>query len=400
MAWLPLGWQCAFTAEIEPFPCAVLQHHYPETPNHGDITKFKEWPITPIDVLIGGTPCQAFSVAGLRGGLADPRGNLTLTFLSIVERYRPGWLVWENVPGVLSIDGGRVFGAFLGGLGQLGYGFAWRVLDAQHFGVAQRRRRVFVVGCAGGQWQRAAAVLFERESLCGHPPPRRPEGQGTAPSLAKSLGAGCGGGIDREDKHTVIPIQEIGKRQSGNPMNGVGHGQDGDPMFTLQANAQHGICEISPTLRAGGNQTGGHRPPGTDVDTCETLIPEIIPQAMSSKWSKGISGPAGDECANMIPVAFTQNQAGDVLTGDVSAAMGTNCNATGRNTPKVQTAMAVRRLTPKECCRLQGFPDDYLDIDFRGKPATDGHKYKALGNSMAVPVIQWIGERIQKVSEL
>ena len=144
VAWEPLGWKpCAF-AEIEKFPSAVLAHHWPETPNLGDMTKHHEWPNTLRPNLIaGGTPCQAFSVAGLRQGLADPRGNLTLTFLSILEQYRPTWVVWENVPGVLS-DKTGAFGAFLGGLGELGYGFAYRVLDAQFFGVAQRRRRVFV----------------------------------------------------------------------------------------------------------------------------------------------------------------------------------------------------------------------------------------------------------------
>jgi DNA (cytosine-5)-methyltransferase 1 len=165
VAWKPLGCKCAFTAEIEPFPCAALKHHYPDTPNYGDITRFREWPAQPINVLVGGTPCQSFSVAGLRKGLADPRGNLALTFLAIVERFAPTWVVWENVPGILSADNGEAFGSFLGGLAGLGYGFAYTILDAQYFGLAQRRQRVFVVGHSGGQWQRAAAVLFDRESL-------------------------------------------------------------------------------------------------------------------------------------------------------------------------------------------------------------------------------------------
>lgn len=166
VAWNPLGWKAVAFSEIEPFPCAVLAHHYPDTPNWGDMTKFQEWPDEPIDLLCGGTPCQSFSVAGLRKGLDDPRGNLMLTFGAIAAKYRPKWLVWENVPGVLSSNGGRDFGTFLGMLGQLGYGFAYRVLDAQYFGVPQRRRRVFVVGCLGG-WRSAAAVLFEQESFKG-----------------------------------------------------------------------------------------------------------------------------------------------------------------------------------------------------------------------------------------
>jgi site-specific DNA-cytosine methylase len=166
VAWHPLGWRPFAFSEIEKFPSRVLLHHYPDTPNFGDMTKFQEWPDATINVLVGGTPCQSFSVAGLRAGLDDPRGNLMLTYLAIAGKYRPEWLVWENVPGVLSSNGGRDFGALLGGLAKLGYGFSYRILDAKHFGVPQRRRRVFVVGCLG-DWRRAAAVLFERQSLSG-----------------------------------------------------------------------------------------------------------------------------------------------------------------------------------------------------------------------------------------
>jgi DNA (cytosine-5)-methyltransferase 1 len=197
VAWHSLGWQAAGFAEIEPFPCAVLKHHYPTVPNYGDLAQFKSWPDATVDLLVGGTPCQSFSVAGLRKGLDDPRGNLALTYLAVADRYRPRWLVWENVPGVLSSGGGRDFGAFLGGLGQLGYGFAYRVLDAQFFGVAQRRRRVFVVGYLG-DWRRAAAVLFDGESLSGHPPPSRETRERIAPSLAARTRGGGGLGTDAE----------------------------------------------------------------------------------------------------------------------------------------------------------------------------------------------------------
>lgn len=166
VAWNPLGWKAVAFSEIEPFPSAVLAHHYPDIPNWGDMTKFQEWPDEPIDLLCGGTPCQSFSVAGLRKGLDDPRGNLMLTFGAIAAKYRPKWLVWENVPGVLSSNGGRDFGTFLGMLGQLGYGFAYRIHNAEYFGVPHRRRRVFVIGCLG-DWRSAAAVLFEQESFKG-----------------------------------------------------------------------------------------------------------------------------------------------------------------------------------------------------------------------------------------
>lgn len=206
-AWSPLGWQFVACSEIEAFPSAVLAHHYPGVPNRGDMTKFQEWPDADVDVLVGGTPCQSFSVAGLRGGLADPRGNLALTFLAIADRYRPRWVCWENVPGVLSSSGGRDFGAFLGGLGELGYGWSYRVLDAQYFGVAQRRRRVFVVGYLG-DWRAAAAVLFERESLSGHPAPSRETGTGVADSaISRALTSShtATGRLDPNET-TFIPV--------------------------------------------------------------------------------------------------------------------------------------------------------------------------------------------------
>ena len=211
VAWDGLGWEPAWFSEIEPFPCAVLAARWPNVPNFGDMTKFKEWENnerTRIDLLVGGTPCQSFSIAGLRKGLDDPRGNLMLTYLAIADKYRPKWVAWENVPGVLSssyderensppkslgmeFDGERMettedhymaFECLLVGLRELGYGFAYRVLDAQYFGVPQRRRRVFVVGCLG-DWSGAAAVLFERHSLSGNPPPSRQAGERIADSI-------------------------------------------------------------------------------------------------------------------------------------------------------------------------------------------------------------------------
>ena len=194
-AWLPLGWRCAFMSEIEAFPRAVLSHHYPETPLHGDFTTIREGEYEAIDALVGGTPCQSFSVAGLRGGLADERGNLALEYLRLAERLRPRWLVWENVPGVLSSGDGRDFGAFVGGLAELGYGWAYRVLDAVNFGVPQRRRRVFVVGYLG-DWRRAAAVLFEPASLRWHPAPSRKTRERIAPTIGARTTAGGGLGTD------------------------------------------------------------------------------------------------------------------------------------------------------------------------------------------------------------
>jgi DNA (cytosine-5)-methyltransferase 1 len=214
VAWSPLGWKAAAFSEIEPFPSAVLAHHYPDVPNLGDMTRYKEWPdLGPIDLLCGGTPCQSFSNAGLRAGLDDPRGSLMLTFGAIAARYRPRWLVWENVPGVLSSGEGRDFGSFLGLLARIGYGFAYRVLDAQFVrvdgyphAVPQRRNRVFVVGCLG-DWRSAAAVLLERESLRGDPAPRRVAGARVAATLtrgAESSGKGGYAGRRQEDDTNIV----------------------------------------------------------------------------------------------------------------------------------------------------------------------------------------------------
>ena len=206
VAWHPLGWKAQFVSEIEPFPRAVLAHHYPETPTHGDFTTIKAGDYGPIDLLVGGTPCQSFSIAGLRGGLDDDRGNLALEYLRLADRLRPRWLVWENVPGVLSSNGGKDFGAILGGMVELGYGFAYRVLDAQYFGLAQRRKRVFVVGYLG-DWRRAAAVLFERESLCGNSAPSREKGKKIAPTL--NVRAGPSGDTFHTSGGLVEHISEI-----------------------------------------------------------------------------------------------------------------------------------------------------------------------------------------------
>jgi DNA (cytosine-5)-methyltransferase 1 len=202
VAWHPLGWRASFLSEIEAFPRSVLTHHYRDTPLHGDFTTIKAGQYEPIDLLVGGTPCQSFSVAGLRGGLDDERGNLALEYLRLADRLRPKWLVWENVPGVLHSNGGRDFGSILGGMVELGYGFAYRVLDAQYFGVAQRRRRVFVVGRLG-DWRRAAAVLFERDSLSGDAPTFRCQDKANPSRVSPSLGSSCFGNAHRHGPLTV-----------------------------------------------------------------------------------------------------------------------------------------------------------------------------------------------------
>jgi len=326
VAWHHMGWKPLGFSEIEKFPSQVLAHHYPTVTNFGDMTKYKEWNLNDsIGLLVGGTPCQSFSVAGLRKGLDDPRGNLALTYLGILDHFRPKWCVWENVPGVLSSGGGRDFGSFLGALGQLGYGFAYRVLDAQNFGVAQRRRRVFVVGHLG-DWKPAAEILFESESLRGDIKKGRKEGQDPAKCLTTRI---------RNDYETESFVYE-----------------------THPADSR--VKEMG--------------------DICQTV---------TSRWGTG---------GGNVPIAIQGNLIGRDKGGPQGIGVSeseTMYTLTKADVHGVQANMAVRRLTPVECERLQGFPDNYTNIP----KAADGNRYKALGNSMAVPVMRWIGERINQYEQ-
>ena len=318
VAWHPLGWEPVGFSEIEPFPCEILKQRFPNTPNYGDLTKYPEWPIQPgtVDVLVGGTPCQSFSVAGLRKGLADPRGNLALVFLGLADRIKPKWIIWENVPGILSSNGGRDFGSFLGALGQLGYGFAYRVLDAQFFGVPQRPRRVFVVANLG-DWRSCAEVLSLAEGLRGNLASGGKKRKGVATDAGAGVEAGRGCWWD-----------------------------GGQVSQTLDAVLQKG-------------QT----------------MPEKnrFPAILQPK-----------------PMVIDREQ-----TNTMNTIVSRGPHAVG-----VLTPMEVRRLTPIECERLQGFPDNWSRISWKGKPpeeCPDGPRYKACGNSMAVPVMRWIGERIEQL---
>mgnify|MGYP000709905814 FL=1 len=236
VAWHDMGFNPVGFSEIEPFPAAALQHHYPNVPNFGDMTKFKEWNLDPntVDLLVGGTPCQSFSVAGLRKGLDDPRGNLALVYCSMLDYFRPKWFVWENVPGVLSSSGGRDFGSFLGAVAELGYGFSYRVLDAQYFGVAQRRRRVFVVGHLGN-WQRPAAVLFERNSLRRDTAPSRAERKDVAGPITAGINKGCRG-TEGVESNWAVPVSY------GIPGNWIGRKPENG------GNAVEPMHDVSPCL--------------------------------------------------------------------------------------------------------------------------------------------------------
>ena len=374
VAWHPLGWEPAAFSEIEKFPRAVLAHHYPNVPLHGDFTTIKGDEYGPIDLICGGTPCQSFSIAGLRGGLDDDRGNLALEFLRLAQRTRARWVLWENVPGVLSSNGGRDFGAILAGLGELGYGFAYRILDAQHFGVPQRRRRIFLVGYLG-DWRRAAAVLFERHGLQGHSAPRREAREAVAALTANGVGT-CGaddnqgqaghliastgnvphclnaGGMGRQDYETETLITHSLRGEGFDASeDGTGRGtpldttqvtsavnysnpKPGDPCHPLAAGAHppaiafsakdygaDAMEDCSPTLRAGGH-ANSHANAG--------VMPAVAFDLRGRNGGAQFEGP--HDTANLRA-------------------------ASGGSSRSYVAASAVRRLTPRECERLQGFPE-------------------------------------------
>ena len=359
MAWKPIAF-----SEIEKFPSQILAHHYPNVPNLGDMTKYKEWQLSePIDILVGGTPCQSFSVAGLRKGLDDPRGNLALTYVGILDKFRPKWCIWENVPGVLSSGGGRDFGSFLGALGEVGYGWAYRVLDAQYFGVPQRRRRVFVVGCLG-DWKSAAEVLFDPHSLSGNTKKSR-----------------------KTRERIAYPIADCAPTLCARDYKGVGNyevaGGGGKLIMTEK---------VSPTLQTSCNdysRADGFTMMVYENHPSDSRVKEMgdVCQTVTSSWGTG--------GGNIPFVQFVDTYNG-TIQGNVAATMTADMAGPTHSGPKIMQDMAVRRLTPIECERLQGFPDNYTNIK---ENCPDGPRYKALGNSMAVPVMRWIGERINEYEQ-
>jgi len=495
VAWEPLGWKAAWFSEIEPFPCAVLKHHYPDVPNFGDMTTLPQriisGEIEAPDLFCGGTPCQAFSVAGLRKSLDDARGNLSLTFCEIADaidesrlvRRLPACIVfWENVPGVLSTSD-NAFGCFLAQLcggdepltapdGWPNAGIvsgprrtaAWRVLDAQYFGVAQRRRRVFVVASARDGFD-PAAVLFEFDGVRRDTAPSREAGQGAAPTIEKgaaisdydvagtldkgvpgrgiwhngnydsqvvpiinaAISSGHGYWVDAADRAATlraqdsitkadtlltqpIALQDVTPREKA--QNGRGWNDDGTA-YTVDTHATQGVAQpigifqdsefgvaqydSAGTLRAG--RIPEHQMVMQPISFHPTQDPISSTDGTTHAMGCGSSGgTATVAVAQPIPID-TMNHVGrgdhhsfgDFEPGAPSYTL------TKGHSHAVATAMQVRRLTPVECERLQGFPDGYTEIPWRKKPASecpDGPRYKALGNSWAVPVVRWIGKRI------
>ena len=434
LAWSPLGFEAMSYAQFDPdhnykrgpdFASAVLAHHYPNTPNYGDMEKFEEWPDhAALDVLAGGTPCQTFSFAGLGAGLDDARGNLALVYAAIARRYRPRWILWENTGGVLSNDKGRAFATILGllsgnrievpsggwrsagivpGLSRA-YGLAWRVLDTQFvrihgFGraIPQRRRRVFVIGYLG-DWRRAAAVLFEREGLLGNPPPSRWPGQDVAGTLTRSFGVRCG--VDEGERGTLIP--EIANPLTARMGNGVNTTMD-EWQTMIPA-------PVAPPLNAGNAQTGGGRRPGTSADDHEQLIPIAFNARQDPDSSEGVSGPfdadgythavAAPLTAGSYNVGGRRKEDDHNLVAQPIPFDTTQLTNKDNRAQAIVTGWSVRRLMPIECERLQGFPDGFTLIPWRGKMASDGVRYKCLGNAQSVNVMRWIGWRIKQVDTI
>jgi len=453
VAWEPLGWRAAWVAEIEPFPAAVLAHHYPDVPNLGDMTtvadRIRAGEVAAPDVLVGGTPCQSFSIAGLRQSLADDRGNLALHYIRIadaiddIRRDAGGdaaWCLWENVPGVLSVRD-NAFGTFLAGLcgcddalvSPNDYGWsdagmvagpkrwaAWRVLDAQHFGLAQRRRRVFVLARGGTRpWACADALLPLIEGVRWNPPPRRQARQDLALSVTTRAGnssrqAGATGNIvafggnntsgpitaatalsakggsGRMDFETETLLVAHTLRASGFDASEDGTGR-GTPLIPIPFDETQITSKENRCNPQAGDPchplAAGARPPTicfSSKDHGADALMDLAPTLRAMNFDKSHANAGGQ-----LAIAFNARQ--DPISDTVTMPLDTD-----GTTITVHEPSSVRRLTPEECESLQGFPRGYTAIPQRGRPAADGPRYKALGNSFAVNVVRYIGEQIAK----
>lgn len=439
LAWEPIGFTPVFFSEIDPFCNAVLARHWPAVPNLGDITR-DDWceraaRLGPIDVLVGGTPCTGFSTAGKREGLRDSRSALALTFLKIAEEIRPEWLVWENVAGCLTTAYGRDFGAFLGRVADLGYRWAYRVLDAKHHGVPQRRRRVFLVASLGAGCP--SAVLLE------------PQGEGRDLAAGGEAGAdaaghapaGAGGVVCvhsdalHRSSDAVTPSPDAEGRVRLRPP-GLGVIADGTA-YTLNATGPHAVAHPipfdvsekrdSPTVGDKGEIAVVYQCHGNNVGPMGTLragnggltggVPFIVNATYSCEKQSHARPTDTARCLDSSG-GFASQQGGTVVVNlmganrrkdrpegglyvedgaDTSKCVdqtGLNPNCGQGGTLVVEPTLVVRRLTPRECERLQGIPDDHTLVTYRGRSAADGPRYRAIGNSMAVPVVRQIGERL------
>jgi DNA (cytosine-5)-methyltransferase 1 len=340
------------------------------------MTNFEDWSYErgAIDVICGGTPCQSFSVAGLRKGLSDDRGNLALTFCRMVEQLRPQYFIWENVPGCLSSNGGRDFGSITGAMAQFGYVFGWRVFDAQYFGVPQRRRRVFLVGCASGQPEHIRQILFEPESSRGNS-----EKGGEARQKFTNNTVKCFAGNQESDVAATLQTtcNDYSRADGFNTVVYECHHADSRVKELGQ------VCQTVTTKWG----TGGNNVPLVSFSS-NMSVPDVFENVAPTVKVSGSWGGAPPAVAYGVKTCHTKSNGWGIQENRTHT-----LDASG-STHTVATEKLVRRLTPIEVERLQGFPDDYTSIPWRGKTAPDSRRYKAMGNSMAVPVMRWLGQRI------
>lgn len=442
-AWHPLGWKAAWFSQYDPehdykkgpdFASRYLSHTYPHIPNLGDMLKLREHDIyrdEPFDLLVGGTPCQDFSIAGLRAGLDGERGNLSLEFARILrdKRYQQGsetkklrWFLWENVPGVLSSKKGADFANILSAFTGLDiepqkftrggviagkeYSVAWRILDARYFGVPQRRRRLFVVGYIGNDWRPPFAVLFERESLYRDFTPGSEERKSAARKTDERITKSSRG-------FRMTAFGEYADDESASALKKRDY-KDATDLIIQPAIGIHGNI-VGRDDKNGGNQMGlkeEEAPTLTKADRHAVAAPLVFKiRGGKEGGGKGYLGveeeeeeeeaftiaTSGNDMHLLQPMRYGPSQqdtmhfANGVMSPLVKASNGSSPHFT-----KVYTGYMLRRLTPLECERLQGFPDDATDIP----GATDTKRYEVMGNSMAVPVMHWIGKRIDAVDKL
>lgn len=433
VAWEPLGWEPIAFSEIEPFPCELLKQRYPNVPNLGDITEI-DWSAYrgKVDLIVGGSPCQSFSIAGNREGLKGESG-LMFEYIRAVREVMPRYFVWENVPGALSSEKGAAFGQLLHEMDVCGYGLAWRVLDAQFFGVPQRRRRVFLVGCLGNAGH-AAQILFEREGVRWDYPSSRDKRESLAAHAKSRIGScytmlvrcGCAGGgkgaLIQDDVSATLSTSNV--QTVFQPIGFINN--------SPSAGSIGADVEIAPTMRAGdnlasipsacyclqGNMIGrgdknGPQGDGINDDIAYTLNTTdrhavACPSQVICMADANANAAIDNDLTGTLKVggeppivSFPWNAGGNAAGSAIEDGTSPTIRSTRSGEPAVaikddECAFIVRKLMPIECERLQGFPDGWTDIEFKGKPASDAVRYKALGNSMAVPVMRWIGERINQ----
>lgn len=416
VAWKDFGWSCVGVSEIEPFPCEVLKNRFPNVPNLGDITKITEEQLNDlkhrhggIDIVVGGSPCQSFSLAGKRLGLKDPRGNLMFEYCRVVRAVLPKYFIWENVIGALSSNGGKDFSSLIGEMVDIGYSLCWRVLDAQHFGVPQRRRRVFLVGSLGEN-NRAFDILFEQESRTRDLIPCRKTRENNPHQVEESIGNDSegqsnltGSSSPKEGLPQPVTVANYyehhpqdsrvkGPKNIGNSVTArYGTGGGNVPLILEHrsynitfndANGRrkdrpHGGCYINETNISNTITTGG---------VGDTRIVEHA-QWRISAWGSNVMKSSNPHTGfKVADISCTL----DTFSPNPSKGQGGICVLENKKTEE----SSVRQLTPLECERLQGFPDNWTQIPYKGNKAKDTSKslrYKALGNSMAVPVMRFIG---------